>query len=439
MSRSTTADNKDNNSQPAVVVFRDWSPYGSPSPEIQNPTIRSANTTRNNDDPNSGGVIFRGWSTRSSSCRSTTTSSTTVTEADKKLEQVADKLRRQLHELREHGRQVRLHRLQALDALETRRVTLTEILRRMEKELNDRDVFEYGDVLAEVFGERKIYAHRAVGLEALLCQYMHQMLAKQHQLRIMKRAGKDIEGHYRKSRNHIKESYYSYDALCVQLEASRLSLEDIYDDIFASQHRILAQLKHVESGGDMTNYSIPSPAVRAKKEKEATSRKVSSKHTHSDADEETKGLQVSLSEDRSLTDEFVDILASPTNLETMDDERKEEHLIKTAAETAAAIMANPIMRTNTNIPLHPPKSSPVVSTADVRPTTNRRSPDDGKTARERRREIEKTRLAHPSRVSTTSSNNDSASSTYLKQQQEEDAHRARTRMRQLEAKAASTK
>ena len=87
-----------------------------------------------------------------------------------KLEDQTSKVNSKLYELREHGRTIRLHRLQALDALETRRVTLTEILRRMEKELNDRDVYEYSDILAEVFGERKILAHRAVGLEALLCQ-----------------------------------------------------------------------------------------------------------------------------------------------------------------------------------------------------------------------------------------------------------------------------
>ena len=76
-------------------------------------------------------VVFRSWSSDASSPEIT------------KLDQDLDKARRQLHELREHGRQIRLHRLEGLDALETRRVTLTEILRRMEKELNEEDVYKY--------------------------------------------------------------------------------------------------------------------------------------------------------------------------------------------------------------------------------------------------------------------------------------------------------
>jgi hypothetical protein len=400
------------------VVFREWSPYGSLDPNVQPPGNKSTANNNNANDQNKT-VVFRGWSAKPSN-------STTSKEVDK-LEQESDKYRRQLHELREHGRQVRLHRLQALDALETRRVTLTEILRRMEKELNDRDVYEYGDVLAEVFGERKIYAHRAVGLEALLCQYMHQMLSKQHQLKIMKRAGKDIEGLYRKSKHNIKDSFHSYEALCVQLEASRLTLEDMYDDIFASQHRILAQLKHVESGGDMTNYSIPSPAYT--KSRKEPSMKVSSRHPDSDA-EEINLLRASPSGDPSLTDQFADILSTPKNADglVLDDEMKEEHLIKTAAETAAAILANPLLRTNTNTPI----LSPIT---DDRPTTSRRSPEDGMTARERRREIEKKRLAHPSRISTPQSIiNDSHIST---DSEEDEAQRARNRLRELEAKAAS--
>lgn len=138
------------------------SPYGSyGGTEISN---------KNGDDgeiPST--TVFRNWSHSSTNSTSPTNLSLARREV-LKLDEETTKLRAQLHELREHGRQIRLHRLQALDALETRRVTLTEILRRMEKELNERDVFDYGDVLAEVFGERKIFAHRAVGLEALLCQ-----------------------------------------------------------------------------------------------------------------------------------------------------------------------------------------------------------------------------------------------------------------------------
>lgn len=394
------------------MVFREWSPYG--GPDVLNPRADSSHTTKNSKD-----VVFKGWSSASN-----------AKEVDK-LEQASDHLRRQLHELRENGRQIRLHRLQALDALETRRVTLTEILRRMEKELNDRDVYEYGDVLAEVFGERKIFAHRAVGLEALLCQYMHQMLAKQHQLKIMKRAGKDIEGHYRKSKQNIKDSFHSYEALSVQLEASRLSLEDIYDDIFASQHRILAQLKRVESGENMTNYSIPSPAY-GKNRKEPTM-KVSSKHPISDA-EGSKKLPASYSGDRSLTDEFADLLSNPKEQAeglVMDDEMKEEHLIKTAAETRAAILANPSLRTNTNTSLLSPKAN--TTSANDPSSSSRRSPEDGKTARERRREIEKKRMATPSRISVVGNNNSYASAY----SEEEEGQRSRNRMRELEAKASA--
>jgi hypothetical protein len=406
------SDKNSSNNRNHPVIFREWSPYGSPALDVQKPSgCASA------DDQKQQAVVFRGWSSKSS-CDA----------VERMIEQESDKIRRQLHELREHGRQVRLHRLQALDALETRRVTLTEILRRMEKELNDRDVYEYGDVLAEVFGERKIYAHRAVGLEALLCQYMHQMLAKQHQLKIMKRAGKDIEGHYQKCKRNIKDSFHSYEALCFQLEASRLSLEDIYDDVFALQHRILAQLKHVESGGDMTNYSIPSPAYTSNK-REPTM-KVSTRHPNSDADD-SDALRTSISGDFSVTDDIKDILSSPQNAgeSFMDNDTEEEHLIKTAAETAAAILANPLLRTHNNTSVKT-KSTPSLD----RPTTSRRSSEDGMTSRERRREIEKQHMARPSRTSTL--NDDCYGSTFS---EEDDAQRARNRLRELEAKAAGHK
>ena len=107
----------------------------------------------------------------------------------KHLDQMIRQAREDIQNQKEHGRQMRMRQNQEMDALETRQVTLTEILRRMEQELKDKDVYEYGDVLAEIFGERKIFAARAIGLESLLCQLMHQMLAKQHQLKIMKRAG----------------------------------------------------------------------------------------------------------------------------------------------------------------------------------------------------------------------------------------------------------
>ena len=147
---STTINNKngDDGEVPADTVFRNWS---------------SSPTT-------SGGGKASSSSWLEPSPTKFITSEKEAREELLKLEDQTAKVNSKLYELREHGRTVRLHRLQALDALETRRVTLTEILRRMEKELNDRDVYEYGDILAEVFGERKIFAHRAVGLEALLCQ-----------------------------------------------------------------------------------------------------------------------------------------------------------------------------------------------------------------------------------------------------------------------------
>eukprot|EP00934_Nitzschia_sp_Nitz4_P007481 Nitzschia sp. Nitz4//scaffold406_size10313//7600//8724//NITZ4_009077-RA/size10313-processed-gene-0.6-mRNA-1//-1//CDS//3329551131//7471//frame0 len=177
-----------------------------------------------------------------------------------RLEREAEETRQKIAELREKGRIRRAHRLQALDALETRRLTLTEIYKRMENELSTKDVYDYADVLAEVFGERKIYAHRAIGLEALLCQFMHQMLAKQHQLKILKKAGKDLQKQYQHHKTLNRDEFHSYDALAVQLEAMRLSLEAQYDDVFAVQHALLARMHHVEAGGTMTNYKINKPA-----------------------------------------------------------------------------------------------------------------------------------------------------------------------------------
>jgi hypothetical protein len=175
--------------------------------------------------------LFRGWSA----------SNGKTDDELVRLEQQAQQARLEVNRLKEHGKLVRLHRLQALDALQTRQSTLTEILRRMEAELQGTDVFVYGDVLAEVFGERKIFAHRAIGLESLLCQFMHQMLAKQHQLKIMKKAAKDIMSMMKKHKMQFNNDFFSFEALAVQLEVSRINMEALYDDIFTSQHRILAR------------------------------------------------------------------------------------------------------------------------------------------------------------------------------------------------------
>jgi len=173
-----------------------------------------------------------------------------------RLEKLADETREKLKKLKEHGRQVRNHRLESLDALETRRMTLQEIFKRMEKELAEKDVDIYADILAEAFGERVIYAHRAIGMEALLCQFMHQMLAKQHQLKILRRTGKDLQKLYQTHKTQNREEFHSYEALAVHLETMRLTLEAQYDDIFAAQHSLLARFHHVEAGGTMTNYKI---------------------------------------------------------------------------------------------------------------------------------------------------------------------------------------
>ena len=165
------------------------------------------------------------------------------------LEVDIENARLQLHHLKQRGKQQRSLHLQSLDALETRRLSLQEILRRLDQEFNDRNVYEYGDVLAEVFGERKIYAHRAIGLEALLCQFMHQMLAKQHQLKIVKAAGKELSTLYKSQLHKLKDAVHSYEALAIQTEASRFFLQALYEDVFASQHKLLQRLLDIEQGG----------------------------------------------------------------------------------------------------------------------------------------------------------------------------------------------
>ena len=165
------------------------------------------------------------------------------------LEVDIENARLQLHHLKQRGKQQRSLHLQSLDALETRRLSLQEILRRLDQEFNDRNVYEYGDVLAEVFGERKIYAHRAIGLEALLCQFMHQMLAKQHQLKIVKSAGKELSTLYKSQLHKLKDAVHSYEALAIQTEASRFFLQALYEDVFASQHKLLQRLLDIEQGG----------------------------------------------------------------------------------------------------------------------------------------------------------------------------------------------
>jgi hypothetical protein len=297
----------------------------------------------------------------------------------------------------------------------------------MEKELNERDVYEYGDILAEVFGERKIFAHRAVGLEALLCQYMHQMLAKQHQLKIMKKAGKDIQNHFKRHKLQNKDDFHSYDALAVQLEASRLSLEAMYDDIFASQHRILAQLKHVESGGNMTNYSVPTPQLKSYQHQQKPNLQISTKHAIEDDDRNLIPLTPSMGDDTVAADmaAAIDVLSMSPN---GDNQTTSQDVYFSSSNVSVSAQATSVasgLRHNTPGPRTVNARTGTGTGTSIDPTStaksNKRFSDGGKSARERRREIEQKRLARPS------SNRFSMD--------DEDAQKARNRMRQLEAQA----
>lgn len=291
----------------------------------------------------------------------------------------------------------------------------------MEKELNEKDVYEYGDVLAEVFGERKIFAHRAVGLEALLCQYMHQMLAKQHQLKIMKKAGKDIQNHYKKHRLQNKDDFHCYDALAVQLEASRLSLEATYDDIFASQHRILAQLKQVGSGGNITNYSIPSPYAKPPQQHQRPNLQISTKHPIEEEDDKLIPATPSMGDDTSAADleAALDILSINSGQDIQDGVSSVPIASPNVTTSAQAKKVTPDPRHNTPTARTVTARSSTDSNSITSPT--KRVNDSGKSARERRREIEQKRLAKPSSNRFTV---------------EDDASpKARDRMRELEAKA----
>lgn len=221
-----------------------------------------------------------------------------------RLEKLAEAARDKLNRVQEHGRLLRAHRLESLDALETRRMTLHEILKRMEKEIADKNVDDYADVLAEVFGERVIYAHRAIGLEALLCQFMHQMLAKQHQLKILKRAAKDLQKLFQNQKSQNREEFHSFEALAVHVETMRLSLEAQYDDIFAAQHSLLARLHHVDAGGTMTNYKVVKPKDDGKEKKKPTL-KVSAKHASNSPSSKSMGGGESDDDDEEMVNDVL--------------------------------------------------------------------------------------------------------------------------------------
>lgn len=311
-----------------------------------------------------------------------------------RLEKEAQETRQKIAMLREQGRQRRAHRLESLDALETRRMTLMEILKRMEKELHDKDVNDYADILAEVFGERKIFAHRAIGLEALLCQFMHQMLAKQHQLKILKRTGKEMHKFYQSHKNQNREEFYSFEALAVHLETMRLSLEAQYDDIFAAQHSLLARLHHVEAGGTMTNYKIVKPVDVGKVKKKPT----------------LSVTQQQAYQERPKTP------AHYTG-ESDDDDDLMKHILM-GHDESSSILTDSLQ----NIDLNDSKSTTSIPS---RQSSGRPSEAGSKSARDRRREIEQRRLASGRRGITNNAFEDP------------DKEKVRERLRQLEAKRAS--
>jgi hypothetical protein len=319
-----------------------------------------------------------------------------------KLEDQAHQTRVKLHELRERGKRSRLHRLQDLDALEMRRVTLAEILKRMKNELKAKDVHSYGDVLAEVFGQRKIYAHRAIGLESLLCQMMHQMLAKQHQLKIIKESGKTIQQFYKQQKIRNQDEFHSYDALAVQLEAARLSLLAMYDDIFAQQHRVLAMLKDLKPEGTTANYTIPTLENKATK----PTLFVSTKH------------QVS-----------VEDLASPESLVSSADHDHDDY--QSAMDILEEASLSSGRKTSPRVKVPPQRAflhEEKIETKPVPPLTTK-DPKD-KSARQRRREIEHLLQA---RVLGNAAAPRNSSAIAAPLEEEPDAKTHRQRMRELEA------
>lgn len=316
-----------------------------------------------------------------------------------RLERQAEETRQKIVELKEKGRLRRQHRLEALDALETRRITLIEIFKRMDSELSAKDVNDYADILAEVFGERKIFAHRAIGLEALLCQFMHQMLAKQHQLKILKKTGKDLQKRYQQFRAQYKEEFHSYEALSVHLETMRLSLEAQYDDIFASQHALLAQLHHVEAGGTMTNYKIVKGHGAKSIPKSILT--ISPKH----ADTPPKKTETS----RSHTDNF--------DSEDEDAALMQDILLTTIANEGTNANATSSGFLDALDPVSKKTPSSALAENSAEPQL--------KSARERRREIEQKRLAKGRGGASSGASID-----------EMDKDKARERMRELEANRA---
>ena len=245
---------------------------------------------------------------------------------------------------------------------------------------------------------------------------MHQMLAKQHQFKIMKHAGKDIQNLYKKHRLQNKDDYYSYEALAVQCEASRMTLEAIYDDIFAAQHGLLAKLKHVESGGNMTNYSISSPSSSSSPNQQKSTAPNQNNQTTEPQDD---GERLSTSED----DDLEDITASMNMLKTP---------TAPLAESTNSVLI-PSFRTGQS---STPQSTSMTTTTTTaasasmklsNSTSNESNYSTVKSVRERRREIEQKRLARPSPQSVSGGTYSTGMGGM------ESPNYARTRLRELES------
>lgn len=309
-----------------------------------------------------------------------------------RLEEEAHKTRMKIQQLRAKGKKTRLHRIEALDALEMKKMTLVEILKRMDKELKEKDVYSYGVILAKVVGERNKDNHKARCLEALLIQLMHQMLTKQHQLKIMKQSAKKTQQMYKQHKIRNKDEFHSYDALAVQLEAARLSLEAMYDDIFAHQHRIFAKVNNLNTEGKTTNYTIPTPTHRNTKPMLS----VSTKH---------KVLPDEMLSPDSVADFEQDDFETAVNLLYHSDEDN--------------IIVTPTLKRD---------STKSLSKTETSPNKSPNKSPNTKSARERRREIEQMRKAWKS-LSTSTINSNNITSM----EEEQDVKSHRQRMRELEA------
>jgi hypothetical protein len=331
-----------------------------------------------------------------------------------RLEEEAQETRLKLKELRAKGKQRRMNRLQELDALDMRRVTLTEILKRLETELTEKDVYSYGKILAEVYGQRTIFAHSAIGMEALLCQSMHQMLAKQHQLKIVKSSAKTIHRIYSQHTLRNKDEFHLYGALAVQLETARLSLLAMYDDIFAKQHRALAILKGSNTTEYAASYSIPTSTRRSTK----PTLVVSTKHQVTATDLASPN---SISWDHDDYHAAIDILDDVS----LGSSRKISNRSFRSPRNKTPLISRPPNRILLQTEKMDPKSITRAFSAKKLSTT--------KSARERRREIENMRQSGIVGISLPKKIPGMSRHSIVATEETPDATSHRKRMRELEA------